>query len=357
VWFTRAPVEELQSWVSQVRGSRGNEGVVIYACAPDNTVLGLVKVKTTEYVIKRRLRESVKGALMSPLDHSEIAGFPGPKQKRATNMLKREACTEREIKYLQSIGCSEEDMPMPQVERRTHDRLTKGMRALSHVPGCSDMHHRWAIFASGFVNWWLENRLRRFVGFPDDVDLPEDRVAGVAQIQKEFETRFASLVAEYEAECGLLETEHISTVAIGLAKQTPLPAWWPEGLTPAASTPEAHSAMFLQAGLEAFVCTALGTAFGVAFPVEAICLSFVEGHGGRCFKTKLSMRTLEEMATARGSKVIAGQLSADMVVANMTRGREDWFVLEKEEIQTSDSCLMFLMITVSETLLGHSYPK
>ena len=69
------------------------------------------------------------------------------------------------------------------------------------------------------------------------------------------------------------------------------------------------------------------------------------------------MRTLEEMATARGSKVIAGQLSADMVVANMTRGREDWFVLEKEEIQTSDSCLMFLMITVSETLLGHSYPK
>lgn len=38
VWHTSAPVDNLQEIVDKSRAERGNEGVVIYACAQDDQV-------------------------------------------------------------------------------------------------------------------------------------------------------------------------------------------------------------------------------------------------------------------------------------------------------------------------------
>ena len=90
VWYTEGAVSELDTHVRRARADRGNEGVVIYACGADDNVLGLVKIKTNEYVIKRRLRETLKGRMMAPLGHGEVAEVVKIGKERVSNKIRSE---------------------------------------------------------------------------------------------------------------------------------------------------------------------------------------------------------------------------------------------------------------------------
>merc|ERR1711871_916021 len=110
--------------VSRARAARNNEGVVVYACGSDNRVLGLVKVKTNEYVIKRRLREVMKGALIAPLSHGEVAGVPLIGKARGRSRIKSA--------NPEHVGLA----PLEEVIRHTEKKLQQRMKQLAHVPGC-----------------------------------------------------------------------------------------------------------------------------------------------------------------------------------------------------------------------------
>lgn len=206
VWYSEAPVDELQSQVTRSRADRGNEGVVIYACSEDDSVLGLVKIKTNEYVIKRRLRETIRGRLMSPLSHGEILSVVPIGNKRKGNCIRSQ---DPKIKEGDRV-------PLAEVIEKVQLQLRGGMRNLAHVPGCAEMHTVWADWACGFVDWWIENRLKAaYENEEDDIHRVAANAAALRKMLEEYDCTFASLVATYEEACGILETEVRQNVMLG----------------------------------------------------------------------------------------------------------------------------------------------
>jgi len=155
----------------------GTEGVVIYVCGEDDSVYGLVKVKSNEYVIKRRVREIFK-RFIARLHRNEIYSCPA--------MLG----SPKEVVVSQGEAVQE-----------LHQKLMQGMRRLAHVPGCDEMSAHWGEFSVGFAVWWVSTRLTPTLGLKAAVASRE-----LQEALNEYDARFATLLAEYEAGAGALRT-------------------------------------------------------------------------------------------------------------------------------------------------------
>lgn len=224
----------------------------------------------------------------------------------------------------------------PEVMERVEAQLRLGMGRLTHVPGCSAMHGRWANFCVGFLQWWVKARLEKHVGKPGALHGGKtgDPAAEMAEILNEFENRFASLVAEYEAECGLLQTEPAQERAMRLAQESVLPEWWPEGSD-------------LGTGLTILLNNASVEAAELVLRPE---FQFVEkaGNGGVVFKSSCTWRT------ELGQQGIPLDMHNDLrirILEAFCEGREDWFTCEAVEVEAAG--VFFSVVTVSEALLGH----
>jgi len=144
-------------------------------------VIGLVKVKSSEYVIRRRLRENLKGGLFGPLRRGEIKEFPPSKEK-----LLAKSGSKKKNQKKAAIGSKS----LNHVLGVTRDRIYKGCRKLTHVPGCSELWEEWFAFGKGFSEWWVESRLLNGYN-PEKVNLEA--------VLEEAKIRIASLYAEYVA--------------------------------------------------------------------------------------------------------------------------------------------------------------
>jgi hypothetical protein len=89
-------------------------------------------------------------------------------------------------------------------------KVSTGMKHLTHVPGCKELWVDWAVFACGFVTWWVDTRLMQrqwrsqegvkgiggrakegaWRGAP--LELKE-----LTRVLQEAETQYGSLVEEY----------------------------------------------------------------------------------------------------------------------------------------------------------------
>lgn len=110
-------VSKLETVMDEVRASTDTEGVVIYLERSDDTAVGLVKVKSDHYVIARRTRETVRGALISAVSKGESVDD-------ALNF--------------------------------TRKRLKNGMKELKHISGCDQHHEKWSEFAIAFTESWAK---------------------------------------------------------------------------------------------------------------------------------------------------------------------------------------------------------
>ena len=67
---------DFNAMVEDVRNKSGTEGCVLYLVGADNKVFGLVKVKTTWYVVWRRVRELLRTNLFGLLTRGLVRGVP-----------------------------------------------------------------------------------------------------------------------------------------------------------------------------------------------------------------------------------------------------------------------------------------
>lgn len=167
-------IKEMDTVILKIRDDSRIEGSVLYIYNRNKDVIGLFKVKSTDYVVRRRLRERMKNAFWNLLARGEIKGYTSSrtKKKKGSTALGRYTIE----------------------ERREHLRghLAKGMRQLTHVPGYRKKWTEWADFSIGFMLWWVETRLLA------DKDVPNvSNVSHVDQILNEIDCRYASMLNEY----------------------------------------------------------------------------------------------------------------------------------------------------------------
>eukprot|EP00467_Chlorarachnion_reptans_P002231 CAMPEP_0114510054 /NCGR_PEP_ID=MMETSP0109-20121206/13568_1 /TAXON_ID=29199 /ORGANISM="Chlorarachnion reptans, Strain CCCM449" /LENGTH=546 /DNA_ID=CAMNT_0001689307 /DNA_START=1 /DNA_END=1641 /DNA_ORIENTATION=- len=175
VFFSRHDIKELSTVVNSIREATNTEGAVLYLTdAKTEEVIGLVKVKASEYVIRRRLRENMKGAIFGPLRRGDIKDFPAPMPMK--NKRKGGSGAVSGVKSVSGAL------------QTAKDRIVKGARGLTHVPGHEKHWKEWAQFGTGFAEYWCRTRLL------DGLDPNRILVAAVLQESK---LRIASLFSEY----------------------------------------------------------------------------------------------------------------------------------------------------------------
>jgi len=168
VRFVRFDIIELNERVKAVRARSGTEGSVFYVCDSAGETIGMCKVKTSEYVIQRRIRESTRSGLWNLLHRNEVRGYTHPSGKAMPKTRDMTA----------------------DILPRLYERLSKGMRTLHHVPFCAELSGKWIEFAHGFVDFWFQTRLKKKKGC--DIDVTDALI--------ETNQSYGSLIAEYRAQ-------------------------------------------------------------------------------------------------------------------------------------------------------------
>jgi len=110
-------MDKLEAVMEDVRSSTETEGAVIYLERNDDKPVGLVKVKSDYYVIARRTRETMRGALISQVS---------------------------------------KNTPVDEAMQATRKRLSRGMQDLKHISGCAEHHQEWSSFAIAFAESWAK---------------------------------------------------------------------------------------------------------------------------------------------------------------------------------------------------------
>ena len=148
------------------------------SCPPHKSVpqvIGLLKVKSSWYVIRRRIRQTVTSKLWRPL------GNGGVKDHCPRNTKARD-----------------EQRTLESAVKSAKAALSDGMENLKHVPGCKAEWRNWEAFAHGFVDWWLRARLPAPGGAGEGA---EGAGQSLEQVLQETERNYASLMEAYCTEC------------------------------------------------------------------------------------------------------------------------------------------------------------
>ncbi|GAB5353899.1 hypothetical protein AAMO2058_000073700 [Amorphochlora amoebiformis] len=190
VFFQSNDIKDLDDVVDKIRNASNTEGAVLYLThKTSEKVIGLVKVKSSQYVVWRRLRETMKSCLFRPLNNGEIEEFPTTTGGKPKGSKKNKPKTRglRELLQATKKVCLIDSSRYGIVHSRP-DRIHRGMRSLSHVPGCKTNWRTWSKEGMGFADWWCKSRL---------LDGKEPNRVDVQFVYKESKCRYASLVTEY----------------------------------------------------------------------------------------------------------------------------------------------------------------
>ena len=133
-------IKELDEVIAKVRDATNTEGAVLYITeAGTNAVIGLIKVKASEYVVRRRLRENFKSGMLRLLDKGGVKEFPPDSKQGGSKRTKPQP--------LKAI--------LPKLEKRLVDKI----KQLTHLPNCASKWKIWAGYSILFLRWWVKTRL------------------------------------------------------------------------------------------------------------------------------------------------------------------------------------------------------
>ena len=301
-------------------------------------MLGLLKVKASEYVIKRRIREITKNKFLLPLRKSEIAGLElvgisrGPKRMMPSRPGADSAALIELDEVLEGV-CK---------------GLVAGAKKLTHVPHCLELRGSWAQLSVGFVKWWVDERLAKLVGLSGAPS--EERSVALQGILNEFDCRFASLLCEYEAQCGALITEPQITVALAssLSKNSALPSWWP------------NKCRLLGIGISYLTVAAAREACNLILDPSECEFAELPGYGGRVFQMKKPWRwalmgpvTEQGICGKSGVEVNEAQLAVvqGQIEDKLCTDRADDLNCVPRAAESSQ--YPHMIVEVSDVLIGH----
>jgi|688.fasta_scaffold179788_1 hypothetical protein len=178
------PAADLDKVVAEIRQRADSEGAVIYLA--NRGVPVLWKVKASEYVLNRSMREVVKGLLRNLAAKSSAtrpAKLPAAQRASvATGVQTTEAATASQD------TCS---LRLTELVVGTKTRMTRRMRMLTHVPGCAQHCDQWAERACGFVDYLV----CRFLKCSAD----GTAFTGLDALRAGVGGKFATLVCEFDA--------------------------------------------------------------------------------------------------------------------------------------------------------------
>ena len=156
-----------------------NTGAVLYIFDDKSETIGLVKVKATDYVVRRRLRESLKSTLVSKLSKGEVEGFP----KHVSMSSKKKNSKKKNEDTLQDIVKKNEKM------------LPLKMARLTHVPNHKVESKAWGQYAVEFMHWGINTRIATYDEKTKKWKMHDDRKYQFAY--HEWQQRYGSLRDEF----------------------------------------------------------------------------------------------------------------------------------------------------------------
>ena len=177
--FSAHHIEDLETRLSTIRGGKNTEGAVLYIFDDKSETIGLVKVKATDYVVRRRLRESLKSTLVSKLFKGEVEGFP----KHVSMSSKKKNSKKKKEDTLQDIVKKNEKM------------LPLKMARLTHVPNHKVESKAWGQYAVEFMHWWINTRIATYDEKMKKWKMHDDRKYQFAY--HEWQQRYGSLLDEF----------------------------------------------------------------------------------------------------------------------------------------------------------------
>jgi hypothetical protein len=188
---TRRPAADLLRIVADVEALTGSEGVVVYAVGPGPVgtapVLGMFKVKTVQYGVRRRTREMIKTML------ARLCPPRGRNVGPASTGGKAKAGDDPEQQEQQQQQQQQRKDEMSAVVASTKERLRKGMRELTHLPRCAERCGSWSDWACAFLDYLV---LRFSAGGVSVADVS----AGVSRMRDAMRGTFATLLQEFAEE-------------------------------------------------------------------------------------------------------------------------------------------------------------
>ena len=168
VKYNKHDIKDLNKCIDSIRDDAKYEGSVLYICNKLDNVIGLCKVKSSEYVVRRRIRERMKNALWYPIRGGKIKEFKSYKINKTKTMW---SLDERRQFGLTSMH--------------------NGMNKLTFLPNHNKFKIAWIKYAKGFVNWWIDTRLKT-------LESNDNLHNNLDYVMQEIDERYASLLQEYD---------------------------------------------------------------------------------------------------------------------------------------------------------------
>ena len=179
--FSAHRIEDLETRLNAIRGAKNTEGAVLYLFDERSQTIGLVKVKATDYVVRRRLRESLRATLVMKLYKGEVQGFP--KHISMSSSKKRDA-----KKHPQTLE---------NIIKKNETTLPQKMAKLTHVPNHKVESSAWGRYAVTFMHWWINTRIARFDEDAKKWVMLDDKKYQFAY--HEWQQRYGSLLEEFDS--------------------------------------------------------------------------------------------------------------------------------------------------------------
>ena len=182
--FSIHRIAELEACVVDIRRRKRCEGAVLYLCDASGETIGLVKVKATDYVVRRRLRESLKHTLVRKLASGAVQGFPvhsGSKPAKSSE-----------------IGTLKLETILSKIRRSLPSKLAN----LTHVPSHKVDAPSWGRYALEFLEWWITTRVARKRSSGKDAEW--ERLGTVEDYDRailEWNRRYGTLLTKFDDFC------------------------------------------------------------------------------------------------------------------------------------------------------------
>lgn len=178
--FSSHKIEDLDTRLRVIRNAKNTEGAVLYIFDEKSETIGLVKVKATDYVVRRRLRECLRSTLVNKLFQAEVKNFPLGPGCKAKKPSKKSGTKHRSLNDI--LKKNKREIPLK-------------MARLTHVPNYKEYSPSWGAYGVAFMDWWIRTRIARFDEDKKEWILLDEKTYAFAYY--EWKQRYGSLLEEF----------------------------------------------------------------------------------------------------------------------------------------------------------------
>jgi hypothetical protein len=186
--FTSHRIQDLKTRLQIIRSSKNNEGAVLYLFDKKGTTVGLVKVKATDYVVRRRLRESLSATLITKVFKGDVEGFPPHSIFSSSSSSSKNNNSKKNRNRKTSLD---------DIVKKNEKLLPLKMSRLTHVPNHKVESPKWGRYAVDFMHWWIRTRIAKYDEDKKKFVVIDDSKA-YHFAYYEWKQRYGSLLEEFE---------------------------------------------------------------------------------------------------------------------------------------------------------------